>query len=175
MVVGAAAGLGSIIGSLGLRKGLQSVGPAAASVGMAGLAAAAFGYNYGYHVRRGYHDFKPSKNQKTSDLIASIDPNKQNAGLGMMAAEQRTDQKIGDTTVTTEPSLVMESSSLAQNEGDPWIYSKVSGTPRIRKSKIKTHQQYVDYIKRGINPETGKRWSSYYYAKRYNRLSRTAR
>lgn len=75
----------------------------ALSVGLAGLAAAAFGYNYGYHVRRGYHDFKPSQSKVTRDAISSINPNKQNTGLGMHAAEIRTGSPLVPTNISDTP------------------------------------------------------------------------
>lgn len=94
--------LGRLGGSIGLAQAGKSLGPGAVGLGLAGASAAAFGYNYGYFVRKGYHDFKPSSSKSTSALAQSFNPIEQAAGMGQMAAEQRTGQAAGMGLETQE-------------------------------------------------------------------------
>lgn len=71
-----------------------------ASIPLAALTGGAFGYAYGYNVRRGYHDFKPSKSKTTSNLLQSLNPVEQNTGAGQLAAEQRTGVPVGSEPAT---------------------------------------------------------------------------
>jgi hypothetical protein len=76
--------------SLGMMVGSAAMQPI-----LAALTGGAFGYSYGYNVRRGYHDFRPSKSDKTRLGIENPNPVVQNTAAGELAAEQRTGLPAG--------------------------------------------------------------------------------
>lgn len=160
MVLGAAAG------------GLMSLGLALPTGWM-------FGYGYGHGVRSGYNAYKPSKNSAVNQLHLSSNPVQGAQGAGLLSAEHMMAQQekspmLQSLGATTEPS-VANASSVVSNPNDKWVYSNVGGAPRLRKSQLRSHEDYVAYVKHGINPKTGRVFPSVQYAARYKRLRRSGR
>lgn len=129
---------------------------ALASLGLALPTGMAFGYGYGYGVRAGYSDYK-KPSSPVQELKLSPNPVTGALGAGLQSAEERTNVPVlgnipnTNQGIPAEPSQTLESSKLTTD--DPWVYSKVGGIPRIRKSQLRTHEDYVNYVKRGIFPD----------------------
>lgn len=115
-----------------------------------------FGYGYGSGVRHGYNSYKPSENPNINKLHTSPNPLDGALGAGALSAEERTSQvskQIG-LPMTNDPSLTVNANQAVSN--DPWVYSKVGGVPRMKKSQLTDHTDYVNFVKYGIDPNTGK-------------------
>lgn len=130
-----------------LLGGLGRLGLGAAMSPLQGLG---FGFGYGYGVRLGYHTFKPSKSSTTTGLRLSPDPIQSSVGMGLGTAEERTGVALQSAPLE---GLSQQPNPMPTPKKDEWIYSKKRGVPRIKKSQIKTHEEYVNYIKHGILPD----------------------
>lgn len=133
---------------------------ALASLGLALPTGLAFGYGYGYGVRAGYSAFRPPS-KPVNELKLSADPVQGALGAGLQSAEERTSVPVmaAGVPMTTEPSIANEASKTVDES--PWVYSQKEGVPRVRKSQLRSHEDYVNFVKRGILPDgSGAGWQT---------------
>lgn len=144
---------------------------ALASLGLAMPTGLAFGYGYGYGVRSGYNAWKPSKNDAVNQLHMSPNPVEGAMGAGLKSAEEVTGNQVKQLPIkglTDNPSLAKSADTVA----DP-LSNKI-WSPVVRaymdKSKIKSHEDYQNWVKRGITPD-GRKYKKQYKRKINRRVS----
>jgi hypothetical protein len=72
------------------------------------LQGLGFGFGYGYGVRLGYHSFKPSKNQNTTNLRLSANPLDAGTGMGLASAEEMHENRKTPMNLTDTPTAVKD-------------------------------------------------------------------
>ena len=129
------------------------------SIGAALPTGWLFGFGYGHGVRTGYNSFKPSKNQITNQLHTSPNPLQGSLGMGMHSAEEMTgaqSQKLPVQGLTDTPTPQKDPNHKTAHL--TWSPSARAYYPR---DKLKTHEDYQNWVKRGIYPSGRHHRSTY--------------